>query len=349
MKKALIASTALVLTAGVAAADVTISGYGRTGLNYYDGPQADRVTSDEFGNSWTQEANKTTIQSRLRLNIDASTSTDTGIDFGGRIRLQWDQGDEETTVAPGYLYMSTSGLRMEVGNSNTAFDSAGLLYASEVGIFDRSFGNSRGNFFAYNTDGYPSASNFDGDDLLNDYLGIFASYSIDNLTLRGSIVNPDQRYSPSFNFSKKEVGISVDYTWNDRLELSAAYVSNGAGLDGNDQWFVGARYAVMDNARIGLNYIDNGEPGEYVYDAGTNTYSWDQDDLDKTVVLYGDYTMNEWNFEAYIANNGDDANERDNAFGLGVNYDLGGARVSGGIQSDYNKDTLADFGVRFDF
>lgn len=105
----------------------------------------------------------------------------------------------------------------------------------------------------------------------------------------------------------------------------------------------------MDNARIGLNYIDNGEPGEYVYDAGTNTYSWDQDDLDKTVVLYGDYTMNEWNFEAYIANNGDDANERDNAFGLGVNYDLGGARVSGGIQSDYNKDTLADFGVRFDF
>ena len=35
MKKALIASTALVLTAGIAAADVTISGYGRTGVIYY--------------------------------------------------------------------------------------------------------------------------------------------------------------------------------------------------------------------------------------------------------------------------------------------------------------------------
>ena len=349
MKKALIASTALILTAGIAAADVTISGYGRSGLNFYDGPQADKVTQDEFGNSWTQEANKTTIQSRLRLNIDASTSTDQGIDFGGRIRLQWDQGDEDTTVAPGYVFMSTNGLRVEVGNANTAYDSAELLYASEIGVFDRSFGNSSGAFYAYNTDGYPSADNFDGEGLLNDYLGVFVSYSIDNLTVRGSVVNPDQQYSPDFNFTKKEVSLSADYKWNDRLELSGAYVSNGAGLDGNDQWFVGARYAVLDNARIGLNYMDNGSPGAYVRDAATNTYSWVEEDLDNTVVLYGDYTMDALNFEAYVAHNGYDGFERSNAYGVGVNYDLGGARVSAAVQSDYDKNTLADFGVRFDF
>ena len=48
MKKALLATTALVLSAGVAAADVTISGYGRTGIIHYeDGltlPGADKDT-----------------------------------------------------------------------------------------------------------------------------------------------------------------------------------------------------------------------------------------------------------------------------------------------------------------
>ena len=71
MKKALIASTALVLTAGVAAADVTISGYGRTGVIYY-----------EDGLLTGLDGNDTQIISRLRMNIDASTSTDQGVDFG---------------------------------------------------------------------------------------------------------------------------------------------------------------------------------------------------------------------------------------------------------------------------
>ena len=79
MKKALIASTALVLSAGVAAADVTISGYGRTAVVYQEN------NGDE---------NDAQISSRVRLNVHDTTSTDQGVDFGARLRLQWDQGDE---------------------------------------------------------------------------------------------------------------------------------------------------------------------------------------------------------------------------------------------------------------
>jgi len=71
MKKVLLASTALIGFAGMAAADVTLSGSGRFGLVYND----DGTTSD------------TNLSYRLRFNIDASTETDSGVKFGGRIRL----------------------------------------------------------------------------------------------------------------------------------------------------------------------------------------------------------------------------------------------------------------------
>ena len=74
MKKALIASTALVLTAGIAAADVTISGYGRTGVLYQeDGVRgAIDTDGDDIADLGASDA---IVQSRLRMNIDATTST----------------------------------------------------------------------------------------------------------------------------------------------------------------------------------------------------------------------------------------------------------------------------------
>ncbi len=62
--------------------------------------------------------------------------------------------------------------------------------------------------------------------------------------------------SRAWAIDNEELGFSVDYTWNDRLELSAAYVMDGGGIQDNDIFFVGARYAVMPNARVGLNYVD---------------------------------------------------------------------------------------------
>lgn len=341
MKKALIASTALVLTAGVAAADVTISGYGRTGVIYYENDDSN--------------VNETQIISRLRMNIDAATSTDQGVDFGARFRLQWDQNRDNSdergnggTVNAGKLYVTSSGLTVEVGNVDTAYDSNGLLYATELGSYDRSVGFSdvTGNFFSYHVGRY--------DDNEIGRMGVRAVYAVGDLEVQASYVDPDQRYDNSVAIDtdgdgvfddvaypnadlEEEFSISVDYTWNGRLELSAAAAWNGGGIDGNDIFFVGARYAVMENARIGLNYVDAGD---------------DEDGYDgQTFALYGDYTLADGltNIEAYIANNNNDANETDNAFGIGVNYDLGGARLGASLQRDYAENVTADFGVRFDF
>lgn len=333
MKKALIASTALVLSAGVAAAEVTISGYGRTGIIYYENQ------TDAAGNDLAD----TQVVGRVRFNIDGKTSTDAGVDFGARIRLQWDQGEATTERAsPGYLYATASGLTVYVGNVPTAYDSAGLLYASELGAFDRSFGNTRGSFYAFSSKTYGAENN---------RVGVAAEYSVDALTVRMSYIDPDQSGLNEDGIGEnEELGFSVDYTWNDALELSAAAVMDGNGFDGNDQYFLGARYAVMPNARVGLNWIDNGDVP--VDPDGDGIFVGDGDAArGKTLTLYGDYTLADGvtNFEAYVANNNADENETDNAFGIGVNYDLGGARLGASIHRDFAENVTADFGVRFNF
>lgn len=340
MKKALIASTALVLTAGVAAADVTISGYGRTGIIYTE-------------NSASQDARgvkETQVVSRLRMNLDAATSSEQGVDFGARFRLQWDQNSasrgSEGQLNAGKLFITSSGLTVEVGNVDTAFDSAGLLYGSELGSYDRDLVR-RGTFFAYNTGRIQNTLaqaivdvNGDGvvdsDDVeeLSTYNGVAARYAIAGATVRVSYIDPDQS---GLVADDEELGFSVDYKWEDRLELSGAYVMDGGGVADNDIFFLGARYAVMENARIGLNYL--------------NASNDSAADVGDTITLYGDYTLADGltNIEAYIANNNDDDNETDNAFGIGMNYDLGGARLGASIQRGYDERVTADMGVRFDF
>ena len=326
MKKALFASTALVLTAGVAAADVTVSGYGRTAVLYDEG--ADQETY---------------VSSRVRLNIHGTTSTDQGVDFGARFRVQWDQGDAGVdSIAPGQIYVTSNGLTVAVGNVGTAFDNAGLLYESEVGLISRSFGNPSGDFYAYESKAYGPNSFVttcdDGDvgtecdvaveNATRNRLGVAVEYAVDALTARLSYVDPDQMDGST----DEEIGVSVDYTWN-AIALSAAAVNNGAGIDGNDQYFVGAYYTMpgTDNG-VGLNYIDNG------------------DDAGDTITLYGDYVVAPMTtVSAYIANNDADANESDNAYGIGAKYDLGGAYLAGSIERGYDEDLRGDFGVRFDF
>lgn len=350
MKKALIASTALVLSAGVAAADVTISGYGRTAVTY-----------DE---NRTQE---TQMSSRVRMNVHATTSTDQGVDFGARMRIQWDQGDAGVdSISPGQIYVTASGFTVAVGNVGTAYDNAGLIYESEIGLISRSFGNSSGEFFAYESKSYGNNAfetecvvdgdtglpgcNTIADNQTRNRQGLSVEYAVDALTARFSYVDPDQTNARDEDgalivTSEEELSISVDYDWN-QFALSAAAVKDGAGIDGNEQYFIGAYYTLPGTENgIGLNYLDN---GSYTLDAGTA----DEEAVDngKTLVLYGDYVVAPLTtLSAYIANNDAAGNETDNAFGIGARYDLGGAYLAGSLERGYDENVRGDFGVRFDF
>lgn len=325
MKKLLLASTAL-MAASAAAAEtgVTISGYGRFGLVHYSGNVA--------------PVNDTQVHTRLRFNIDAKTETDSGVVFGGRIRLQHTNGDSvlvgpaatPTTataarLSPAMLYVSFEGLRVEVGNANTAFDSAALLYDSELGLTDSSFGDSRSSFYSFSTGPYE----------LN-RMGVYAAYDIAGFSIKGSVVTADQ--TGATVGVEEEISVAVSYE-NDMFTVSAAAAQDAAGITDNDLWFIGAAYKGLPNTVIGLNYIDEGEDG---VTPGVK--------LGSTIVLYANYAMgNGVTLKGYVANNDYVNNATDTAFGLGADYDLGGAKLTGGIHRDYAEETFADFGVRFDF
>jgi outer membrane protein OmpU len=304
MKKVLFATTALVLSAGFASADVTLSGYGRFGLQYDDSAAVGMA--------------ETTTETRMRLNIDASKETDGGVTFGGRIRVQYDNdsasGSSDLNAA--MMYATYGGFRMEVGNVNQAMDSAPLVYASELGLVSSSFGDIQSSFYAYNTGAYAVTE--------TNRMGVSASYSMGAFSGMFSYINPDQTTTGG----TQETSLYLAYAAGP-LTVAAAGTWDAAGVSGDDIAFIGAAYQVNDAINVGLNYTD--------------------EVVGETIVGYGSYTMGATTLRGYIANNSDPANLTDTAYGIGADYDLGGATLLGGIQKGYAKETVADFGVKFAF
>lgn len=313
MKKALIASTILATLGGAAFADtgVKIGGYGRFGLQY----------NSEAGDGYAS----TVIHTRLRFNIDAKTETDTGVTFGGRIRIQDQSGNSSTSVSSALLYATYEGLRVEVGNVNTALDSVELFYDSEMGLVDSSYGDSRSNFYAFST-GHTNSGR----------MGIYASYSIDGFTGRLSYIDPNQYDDGSVGYNP-ESSLTLTYAAG-QFTVAAGATWDGAGIEDNDIYFIGAAYKINDVATVGLNYIDEGLDAD-----------------GKTITLYGSYTMDALTLQGYVAHNDADYNDTNTSVGIGAAYDLGGAKLVGSVQRGYGVDgvsdaeTYADVGVRFDF
>lgn len=116
MKNIILATTALVATAGVAAADVSIGGYAR------------------FGAAYSNNADDWNTASRLRLQFDVSTETDGGIVFGARQRFQTEEnlstgGATDPNNSNGArFYMSTNGFTLAMGNILGVIEAAPNLY-----------------------------------------------------------------------------------------------------------------------------------------------------------------------------------------------------------------------------
>jgi len=318
MKKILIASTALALTAGAAMADgVTISGYGRFGMVYNGGA--------------TGTASKTAMINRLRFTFNAKTTTDSGVEFGLQTRVQNDTGDSNSTFNNPYFYVSYQGLKVEVGNTETAYDSAYLLWDSEMGYRANSFGDPAEYTYYYDSKspGSQSASS----------MGVYASYSVGDFVGQVSYINPDQftKSSAQPAGTGKETGISLYYKAG-QFSVAGAYTHSGLGISGNNPWFIGAAYAITDKATVGLNYIDEDSTALGASNPG------------KTTTLYGNYAMDAYTFRAYVAHNDRAANNTNNAFGLGVDYAMGGGTtVSAAVQRGYDSKAHVDIGAKFSF
>lgn len=297
MNKLLLTTALLAATAGAASAEITLSGSGRFGLTYDD-----------------SRAVETQLAYRLRVNVNAAFEADNGVTYGGRIRFQDAGSTGEAYFSPAMLYVEASGVRVEVGNANTAIDSVALMYNPEIGFTESSYGDPQGSFYSFSSGSYEF-----------DRVGIYAAYSVSGVNLKASYIKSDQQLSDSVD----ESSIAADYTFG-QVTLAAAYADQGAGIEGNYITFVGAAYKFSDAGSVGLNYNDNGLSA-----------------LGKTTTIYGNYTVNGITFAGYVSDS--DTDGADTAYGLGAAYDLGGATLAGAIHQGFAGETTGDLGVRMSF
>lgn len=326
MKKTLLATTLLVATAGLAAAEshsgVSLSGSGRFGVLYSD----DGTTSDSM------------VHTRLRFNIDAKMESDSGVTFGGRIRMQhangsgysavqWDDLNDDdimtidelsqvtqngARLSAAMLYMEANGFRVEVGNANGAYDSAGLMWNSEVGLTDTSYGDPNNTYIGYFSTG-PNGQNS---------MGLFASYSVGDLTARISYHDADQTDGAN---NDTETSVSLDWSSNG-FSLSLAHVDGEDPAATNDTTFVGVAYAIGDSTNVGLNF-----------------FSGDAPDL---ITLYANHTMaSGLTLAGYVA----DQDGEDTAMGVGASYPLGGGAALKASYEERGDESRASAGVSFSF
>jgi len=242
MKNIILATTALVATAGLAAADVSISGYGRFGAVYSD-------NADDFNTA-----------SRLRLQFDVSAETDSGIVFGARQRFQAEENGPGTGGNGARFYMTTNGFTLAMGNITGVIEGAPNLYmptaSAGVGLEGNGFYSlaantaSNGMRFAWTAYSSGGAGAQEGveilysmngfgahihstDDGVNESYGIGANYTFSGYTVAVAYEDFDDGSNILFASVGGKIGAI-------NAALAYAATENGAGVDADKVSLKGA-------------------------------------------------------------------------------------------------------------
>ncbi|MCV2876212.1 porin [Rhodobacteraceae bacterium XHP0102] len=224
MKKVLFATTALIATAGVASADIALTGDARMG-----------ITNTE---SATNVDNETQFNSRLRFTLTASGVTDGGLEFGGSARV--DHYDENTDIADPARTSGNGaipGAAADRGTAGSVFIS-GAFGKITMGDIDSAHESATGDLAGV---GYANTQNEMGYAGGGDDTGVSYTYTIEGLTLYASVGQPNAASASD------EQAFGVKYTMGD-LTIAAGQAEDGAV----DETSVAVSYSV---AGFGLKAI----------------------------------------------------------------------------------------------
>jgi outer membrane protein OmpU len=239
MKKVLFATTALVATAGVASADVSLSGYAEMGI---------------FGGDNTE----TQFHTDIDVTFTLSGETDNGLTFGASIDLDEEGGFGATNGGPEAVFISGAFGTLTMGDTDGAFDWAMAEVPAGAGsIADNSTahagwngnagldGRYDGQILRYNHSmgGLGFAISAEVDDSGNDdpVLGIGLTYAMGDLTVGLGY----QSNSSDTHVESSIMGISMRYA------MGAMTVGvNYSSIEHDHNGFHGE----MDHIAVGVSY-----------------------------------------------------------------------------------------------
>ncbi|TYB88614.1 porin [Oceaniovalibus sp. ACAM 378] len=242
MKKVLLASTALILSAGFAAAEVTVAGDGRMGIIGFD-----NNTGDDLA-----------FTSRIRISFAASGETDGGLTFGGSVRVDNYEQDQATNGTEGNVFVSGAFGKLSMGDVSGAAEAAvgdlsgvgltGLGDENELTyLLNTSVAGQRPSArYEYSTGDITAYLSFDNPVGANEGYGVAVKYAPSN-------------YSVSLGYENVDVaGVTFDH-----VILGGSAVFGGATVK--------AVYGNADNNVPGLDDDQYGLSLDYVFGATTVT------------------------------------------------------------------------------
>lgn len=248
MKKVLFATTALVATAGVAAADVTFGGYGRFGILYSESAGADKIVGT------ADDTDSIDVTSRLRFQIDVTAESDAGVTFGARTRIQTAEGVTNKGFNGVRFFARSGGFEVGVGNIYGAIEFMPGMYPIDLGLTGLGY-----QYTAYSTGGADAYS--------SGGLGSSGSNGIEFMYSAG-----DFSAHVSASDTNDRIAAHVAYTVSGWTFALAAQDSDLA-TDTEFAATVGGSFGIAD---VTLAYADNGTNGDHIvltgrFDVGAAT------------------------------------------------------------------------------
>ncbi|WP_375259715.1 porin [Citreimonas sp.] len=334
MKKILFATTALVATAGIASAQgVEVSGSAEVGI----------VGGDRYATA-TEENGVDQLWTDVEVTFTMSGEADNGLTFGASVQLDEGANANGTDDGGATWFLAFGGARLDMGDTDGAFDAA-MTEAALVGTID----DTETEYTAFNAN-----TGLDGD-----YDGQIArfSYSFDAFTGFLSVEMDDEgEYEPIYgigfsyagNIGGLNLGVGIghqqgdeDYS-DDSLILASAALGLATSVE--EAYDAGSIAAAESVTGISLSLgTDNGITGILNYSEAEYSDDTFDTETETSTVVGVFYTMNALSlglsYSQYDDRFGIDGVEVD-GYALAVNYDLGGGLVAqaGYAQSDIDFD-----------
>ncbi|PYF11722.1 outer membrane protein OmpU [Rhodobacter viridis] len=318
MKKLLIATTALVMTAGMASAEVKLSGDGRMGV-VYDGAD------------WN-------FSSRARVAFTLSGTTDSGLEFGASFKTSDIRGDaagadgleDPRAGNRGTVFISGAFGKLTMGDVASAPEELfGDL--ADVGYMGDDWGTANGgtNDIPYLTLDNETTS------------GLMYTYSAGSFSVAAAMTDGNGYGSAlqgTFEADTQAYSVAAAYTFGN--------YTVGLGYEQLDR--TGSVLDMSQTELAGIAKFGNTDVKAYYAIGG------DANPVDDAVGLSVASTFNAITVKGYVQNVDYVAAGVDSVtwYGLGADYDLGGGAIlAAGVQDDdiNGSDPTANVGVKFKF
>lgn len=224
MKNVLFATTALIATAGIASADVTVGGYGFMGV-VYDGTDVE-------------------VSSKMRVTFKGSVETDSGISFTASSRMNISNSAKvaaDNALERGKITMSSGGLNLAVGATNGAMKSLARV-TSYQGFDDGGFG-----FAETNTSGINDSGN-----------NVYISYAMGDITVGVGTTADGSEQDIAAKYTVNGFAIGVGVSNNDEWMVSGSYstgpVSFAVGFNSDETAALTVDYDISDATSLQFGY-----------------------------------------------------------------------------------------------